>query len=154
MSPWLKAGLIGAAVIVVLNLVGLIPCVGFFTCILSLLAYVCIGALAGYFVPPLREAGAGAGQGALAAVLAALIGGIVNTIVVAVQFALTDSAAIMSQIPAESLRQIQEVGMDPSMFTSPGFGIGVGSVCCLVGLVLAALLGAIGGAIFAAIKAD
>ena len=28
MSPWLKAGLIGAAVLIVLNLLGLIPVIG------------------------------------------------------------------------------------------------------------------------------
>jgi hypothetical protein len=40
------------------------------------------------------------------------------------------------------------------MFVGPGAGAAVGSMCCLVGLVLAAVLGAIGGAIFAAIKPD
>ena len=155
MSPWLKAGLVGAAILVVLNILGLISaCVGTFTCILGLLAYAGIGALAAFWMPPIREAGAAAGQGAAAAVLAGLIGGLVNMIVSTLQMALTDSAAILSQIPPESLRQMQEMGMDPAMFTGPTFGLVVGGGCCLGGVILAAILGAIGGAIFAAIKAD
>jgi hypothetical protein len=154
MSPWLKAGLIGAAVLVVLNLLGLIPCVGVITCILGLLAYIGIGALAAYWMPPLREAGAAAGQGALAAALAALIGGVVNAIVSTIQLAVADTAAILSQLPAESLQQLQEAGVDPAVFTGPGFGAAIGSVCCIVGLILAAILGAVGGAVYAGIKPD
>jgi hypothetical protein len=154
MSPWLKAGLVGAVVLIVLNLLGLIPCVGFLTCILGIVAYAGIGALAAYWMPPVREAGGGAGQGALAAVLAALIGGLANTIIATIQMSLTDTAAILSQIPAESLQQMQEAGMDPSMFMGPTAGVMFGSMCCIVGLILAAILGAIGGAIFAAIKPE
>lgn len=154
MSPWLKAGLVGAAVLVVLNLLGLIPCVGFITCILGLLAYAGIGVLAAYWMPPVREAGAAAGQGALAAALAALIGGVVNAIVSTIQLAVADTSTILSQLPAESLQQLQEAGVDPSIFTGPGFGAAVGSACCLVGLILAAILGAVGGAVYAGIKPD
>ncbi len=154
MSPWIKAGLIGGAVLVVINLLGLIPCVAIFSCLLGLLIYIGIGALAAYWMPPLREAGAAAGQGALAAVVAALIGGIVNTIITTIQMAITDTAAILSQIPADSLQQLEQAGVDPTMFVGPGFGALIGSGCCLVGLILAAILGAVGGAVFAAIKAD
>lgn len=154
MSPWLKAGLVGAAVLAVLSLLGMIPCVVFITCILGLLAYIGIGALAGYWMPPPREAGAAAGQGALAATLAAFVGGLVNTIIWTVQFAVTDTAALLSQLPPESLQQLEQAGVDPILFTGPSFGAGVGSVCCIVGLIFAAILGAVGGAVFAGIKPD
>lgn len=154
MSPWLKAGLVGAAILIVLNLLGMIPCVGFITCILGLLAYIGIGALAGYWMPPLRQAGTAAGQGALAATLAAFIGGLVNAIISTIQLAVTDTAAILSQLPAESLQQLEQAGVDPTLFTGAGFGAAVGSVCCIVGLIFAAILGAVGGAIFAGIKPD
>jgi hypothetical protein len=154
MSPWLKAGLIGAAVVTVLNLLGLIPCVGVVTCMLGLLVYVGVGALAAYWLPPVRLAGPAAGQGALAAVLAALIGGIVNVIIITVQMAITDTASILSQIPAETMQQLEQAGIDPSMLVGPGAGVMIGSVCCLGGLIFAAILGAIGGAIFAAVKSD
>ena len=154
MTSWLKAGLIGAAVVTVLNLLGLIPCVGFITCILGLLVYAGVGVLTAYWMPPLREAGAAAGQGAMAAVLAAFIGGIINAVVSTIQLAVADSAAILSALPAESLQQLQEAGVDPSVFTGPAFGAAVGSACCLVGLILAAILGAVGGAVYAGIKPD
>jgi hypothetical protein len=154
MSPWLKAGLIGAAVVTGLNLLGLIPCVGLFTCLLGLLAYVGVGALAAYWMPPLRMAGPAAGQGALAAALAALIGGIVNAVIMTIQMAITDTASILSQIPAETMQQLEQAGIDPSMFVGPGAGVMIGSVCCLGGLIFAAILGAVGGAVFAAIKSD
>jgi hypothetical protein len=154
MSSWIKAGLIGALVVAVLNVMGLIPCVGIFTCILTLVVYPAIGALAAYWLPPLRQAGQAAGQGAMAATLAALIGGLVNTIIFTIQVAATDTATVLSQMPAESLQQLRDAGIDPASLTGPVAGLGVGSACCLVGLALAALLGAVGGAILAAAKPD
>jgi hypothetical protein len=156
MSSWLKAGLVGAAVLIVLDLVGLIPmfCVECIALLLSIVVYLGIVVLAAYWMPPPRVAGQGAGQGALAAVLAALIGGVVNTIILTIQWTAVDAATITSLVPAESLQQLQELGMDPSDFVGPGPGALSGSVCCAIGLVLAAVLGAIGGAIFAGLKAD
>jgi hypothetical protein len=154
LSPWLKAGLVGAVIVIVLNLLSIIPCVGLISCFLALLAYAGIGALAAYWLPPPRQAGAGAGQGALAAMLAGFAGGIVYTIITTVQVAATDTALLLSQMPAESLEQLREAGMDPGMFTSPGFGAGIGGVCCLVSIALAALLGAVGGAVFASIQSE
>jgi hypothetical protein len=154
MSPWLKAGLIGAAVLVVLDLLSLIPCVGFITCILMLVVYLGIGVLAAYWIPPVRMAGQAAGQGALAAALAALVGGVVNTIISTIQLAVTDRSAILSQLPAESIEQLRQAGIDPTALVGPGAGAGIGSLCCITGLIFAAILGAIGGAIFAAVKSD
>jgi hypothetical protein len=154
MSSWLKAGLVGAVVLVILNLLGLIPCVGVITCILGLLAYAGIGALAAYWMPPMRMAGDAAGKGALAALVAALIGGIVNAIIITIQMALVNTATILSQIPQDSLQQLQQAGIDPALFTGPAAGVLIGSICCAGGLILAAILGAIGGVVFAAIKPD
>ncbi len=154
MSPWLKAGLIGAAVLVALNVLGLIPCVGLVTCFLGLLVYGGIGALAAHWLPPVREPGAAAGQGAAAAVLAAVIGGFVNMILTTIQMSLLDTSAILSQLPAESLRQMEMAGIDPSIFTGPTAGLFYGGLCCLGGLILAAILGAIGGAIYAGVKPE
>jgi hypothetical protein len=154
MAPWLKAGLIGGAVLVALNLLGLIPCVGLVTCFLSLLAYVGIGALAAYWAPRPRDPGQGAGQGALAALVGALIGGVVNVILFTIQMAVMDTAAILAQLPQESLRQLEQSGLDPAMLTGPGAGAFYGSICCLGGLVFAAILGAIGGAIYAGLRQE
>jgi hypothetical protein len=154
MKPWLKAGLIGGAVLVALNVLGLIPCVGLATCCIGILAYAGIGALAAYWLPPVRETGQAAGQGALAGLVAALIGGIVNMIIFTAQTALVDTASVLSQIPPEYLQQLQQAGMDPAMFTGPAAGVLYGGTCCGGGLVLAAILGAIGGSVFAAIRPD
>ena len=70
MSNWLKAGLLGAAVVVVLQVLGIIPCVGCVTWILTYVAYGCFGALAAYWLPPRRMPGPAAGQGALAGAIA------------------------------------------------------------------------------------
>ena len=157
MSPWLKAGLVGAAILVVLNLLGFIPIVGVVCCLLGLVAYAGIGALAAFWMPPERLVGPAAGQGALAAALAALVGGIVNTIAMAIQSAIVGTADLLSQIPPEYLRQLQEAGGDPQMlntFAGPGGMAFFGSCCCLGGILFAAILGAIGGAIYAGIKPD
>lgn len=154
MSPWLKAGLVGGAIVVVLNLLGLIPCAGLVFCGLGLVAYAGVGALAAYWMPPVRLAGPAAGQGALAAGLASVIGGIVNWIIVTVQFALTDTATIVSAMPPESLQQLRDAGIDPSTLAGTGAGATFGGICCGAGVLIAIVLGAIGGAIFAAIKAD
>jgi hypothetical protein len=154
MSPWLKAGFIGGAVLVALNLLGLIPCVGCITWILWLLACAGIGVLAAYWMPPVRMAGPAAGQGAMAAALGALISGVVNTIISTIQMAVTDTSAIFQQMPADSLEQLQQAGVDLSTLPWPVLGAGFGSVCCVAGLILAAILGAVGGAIFASVKSN
>jgi len=66
MAAWLKGGLVGIVILIVLNLVGLIPFLGCITAPLSLAAYVVVGLLAASYMPPKRETGTAAGQGALA----------------------------------------------------------------------------------------
>jgi hypothetical protein len=157
MSNWLKAGLVGAAVLVVLDLLGLIPCVGLLTCLLGLVVYAAIGALAAYWMPPARVAGPAAGQGALAAVVAALIGGAVNSVILLIQAAALGPGRILSQIPPQTITQLEQAGLDPHMldtFAGPAGAALGGSICCIGGLILAAILGAIGGAVYAAIQPD
>ncbi len=154
----LKAGAVGAGVLVVLNLIGLIPCVGCITCILGLLAYVGAGALAAYWLPPTRTAGEGAGAGAIAGVVAGIVSGIVNMIIAALQFAISGGPGAMmkqmSQLPPEVMRQLYDAGVDPKIFASIGGVIGISAVCCVISFILAAILGAIGGVIFAAVKPE
>ncbi len=149
MQAVLKAGGIGAAIVVVLNLLGLIPCVGCITFLLTLVAYVVIGVLAAKWMMPPRTAGSGATNGALAAVVAAFIGGIVNAIITSIYVTVTGGAQL-TQLPPELLQQFSDAGIDPSTFMAGGAGIaGVlmfATVCCLVGMVIAAALGAAGGA--------
>jgi hypothetical protein len=154
MPGWLKAGLIGAAVLVLLNLIGLIPLLGCITLPLTVLTYGVIGGLAASYLPPVRAAGQGAGQGALAALVAALVGGIVGLIIAVIQASLGDTAQILSQLPPEALQAIENSGIPPRFLAGIGGASICGSVCCGVGMLIAAALGAIGGAIFAAAKPD
>jgi hypothetical protein len=85
----------------------------------------------------------------------AAVGGVVNMIVGAIQFSVSGGmGAAMSQIPPEALRSLEDAGIDPSSFGSIGAVLGIGAVCCVAGLVLAAVLGAVGGAIMASVKPD
>jgi hypothetical protein len=156
----LKAGAVGAGAVIVLNLMGLIPCVGCFTCILGLLAYVGAGALAAYWLPPVRTAGESASAGAIAGVVAGIVGGIVNMMIAAFQFTISGGSGAMmrqmGQLPPEVMRELQQTGIDPRIFagTSIAGVIGISAMCCVLGFILAALLGAIGGVIFAAAKPE
>jgi len=154
MPGWLKAGLIGAAVLVLLNLIGLIPLMGCIVLPLTFVAYAVIGGLAASYIPPVRTAGQGAGQGALAALVAGLVGGLVGLIIALIRTALFNPAAALSQVPPEALEMMRDAGIPPDLLVGVGGASICGSVCCVTGMVLAAALGAVGGAIYAAAKAD
>jgi hypothetical protein len=145
----LKAGAIGAAVAVVLTLLGLIPVVGCCFSILILVLWIGVGVLAGYFgkSDPMQTAGEAAKAGAVAGAITALGGGLVSTIIAIIRVAMGQTAQALSQIPPEQLRQLRQAGVDPALFSSAGGVIGIASCCCLVGILLAAALGAGGGAL-------
>jgi hypothetical protein len=154
-NPGVKAGLVGAAVAVLLSLMRLVPCIGCIASILGLALYVGAGVLAAYWLTPPRTTGDGAGAGAVAGVITALAGGVVSLIVGVIQFTLMGGPeAVMHEIPAESLRQLEQAGIDPRLFVSLGGVIGIEATCCLAGLVIAAVLGAIGGMIMASAKSN
>jgi hypothetical protein len=153
-NPGVKAGLVGAAVAVLLSLMRLVPCIGCIASILGLAVYVGAGVLAAYWLTPPRTTGDGAGAGAVAGVITALAGGVVSIIVGAAQFTLGGPEAVMHEIPPESLRQLEQAGIDPHLFVSLGGVIGIEATCCLAGLVIAAVLGAIGGMIMASAKSN
>ncbi len=162
MTGWLKAGLIGGAVLSVLYLLNLIPFTGTLAltcCCVAMLAYLLVcggtGALAAHWLPAPRDAGTAAGRGALAGGLAGLIGGAVNTVVALVQSSTFDYGEIMSEMPAETLQMLEEMGITTEMIESSGGAISglLGGVCCCgAGVIIALALGAIGGAIWAAAR--
>ncbi|HDQ72528.1 MAG TPA: hypothetical protein ENN19_10580 [Chloroflexi bacterium] len=156
-KAWFKAGLIGAGVIFILTLLSQIPVVGCVCCGAIFLAYLGISALAGYFMPPRRNTGDAAVSGALAGLISGAVGGIVWAIVVAIQMAITGTGDIMAAIDPATLRQLAELGIDPETFAMLS-GVGgvalVNGLCCLSSLALGAGFGAIGGAIFAAVRPE
>ena len=160
MSGWLKAGLIGAAIVVVLKVLQLVPCVNCCAIPAEWVAYGCIGALAAYWILPVRTMGAGAGQGALAGLIAAAIGGVIGIGIAVVGNAVFAplQVAMLRQLPPDVLQGMMEAGIDPRMLSGAGTGavetIGTSAVCCGIGLVIAAALGALGGLVFAAVKSE
>jgi hypothetical protein len=151
MSNWLKAGLIGAAVVVALQFVGIIPCVGCITWILGYVAYGCIGALAAYWMSQPRQPGIAARDGALAGAVAGAIGGAVGLIILLGLITIFVPLGILSDA-------LEGTGMDPAALWET-FASLVGSLTCFtgcyaLGVGIAAGLGALGGVIFAAIQPD
>lgn len=145
----LKAGGIGAAVAVVLTLLGLIPVIGCCTSVLILVLWAAVGVLAGYFgrSNPMQTAGDSAKAGAVAGVITALAGGVVQTVVSLVQLATGGAVQAMSQIPPEQLRQLRELGIDPALLGGAGGIAAVVGCCCIAAPLVAAALGAGGGAL-------
>lgn len=160
MAGWLKAGLIGIGVLVVLSLIGLVQILNCITLPLTVVTYVVVGVLAASYMTPRREAGAAAGQGALAALVASFGGGLVAFVINLLRAAtgrayeVTD---LLRLLPPEILLQLRDLGISPNLVSGVG-GVGFaavcGSACCLTGIVFAVILGAIGGAIYAAVKPD
>jgi len=151
MKSWLKAGLIGAAVIVVLDILGIIPCVCCVTWLLEYVAYGCVGALAAYWMPPERLPGPAARDGALAGAIAGAIGGAVGLLIALGMIALGTATAFA---PLGVLGDTLEgTGVDLSvigeMFANVVGTVTCGSAIYVIGVGIAAGLGALGGAIFA-----
>ena len=151
-SPAIKAGVAGGLALIVLNLIGALPVLGCIALVLEILSYAAVGALAAHWMSQPRKPGSAAGLGALAAVVAALIGGLARTVIMTIQLTLTDSSAVLAQLPPESLELLSEAGLDPSAFTSPGVGIAAGAMCCGVAVLAGAALGALGGLIYASVR--
>ena len=147
----MKTGLVGAAVMVNLQILGIIPCVACCTWPLAYVAYGCIGALAAYWMPPPRQPGPAAGHGALASAIAGAIVGVVGPII-----ALGMSAVcIPLGMPGYDLGG---GGIDPPALWET-FGGLVAYVTCAtgcyaLGVSFAAGLGALGGLFFAAIHPE
>ncbi len=148
----IKAGLIGAGVVLVLTLLGLIPIpfVGCVCCLTAWLAYVGAGALAGHFTDPPRSAGTGAGAGAIAGTISGAVNGLAYSV-----FAVIGGASSFgdytSMLDPEMLQQLRDAGIDPQYFSTAtgagGIALVVGT-CCLSALIFGAMLGALGGALY------
>ncbi|MBI1880185.1 MAG: hypothetical protein HYR94_18520 [Chloroflexi bacterium] len=143
----LKAGGIGAGVLIVLNILGLIPCVGCITLILSLAAYVGVGVLAARWLPPPRDGASGAKNGAAAALVAGIVSGLVNMVIAGIQFAISGTSQLteaINNLPPEQAQALADAGISPAAL-GIGAVLGIGFGCCLLGMLIAAGLGAAGG---------
>ena len=147
----LKAGLIGLVIMVAMTLLNqfvLLRIAQVFTwisCGVSLLIYLGIGVLAGFFVPPPRTPAQGAGAGAIAGLLAGVVSSVIGTVIL---FSQISSGQGLPGLTPQEMQQLTQSGMDPALLTITG---SLGAVC---GLFIGVGLTAIGGAVFAAVKSD
>ncbi|MEW5871799.1 MAG: hypothetical protein AB1894_21205 [Chloroflexota bacterium] len=156
MAGWLKAGLIGGAVLAVFQLIGLVP-FNFICCLTipgMLITYLAVGALAAAWMAPPRVAGRGAGQGALGAMLAAVISSVVGMIVNMIRVLITPQEAVIMDLPPEIMQQLQATGLPLELFVGVGGVVIFYGFCCLGWVFFSALLGAIGGAIYPSVKPE
>jgi hypothetical protein len=156
MSSSLKAGLIGAGVAILFSLLSLVPCLGCITSILALVLYVGVGVLAAIWMEPPRDAGKAAGLGAVAGLITAMGGGLITIVVNALRFSVGSGQAMLErqlrQLPPQLLEQWRDLGLDPRVLARPGWIVGSSVVCCGLGMLLAAGLGAAGGAIYVSLS--
>lgn len=156
MSSSLKAGLIGAGVAIVFSLLSLVPCLGCIASLLALVLYVGVGVLAAYWMEPPRDVGRAAGAGAVAGLITALVGGLTTVVINAFRFSVGGAGATLQrqlrQLPPQLLEQWRDLGIDPRVLARPGWAVGSSAVCCGLGMVLAAALGAAGGAIYVSLS--
>ncbi len=149
----LKAGGVGAGVLFIFNLLSFVPCVNCLTFLGTFLVYVVVGVLAAYWMVLPRTAGSGAINGALAAGVATLVSGFIDVILKGLYAVVTGSSQFeqaFADLPANQLAAMSEAGIDLTVFTGLGIvGVfGIGAVCCGIFVLIAAGLGAIGGAIW------
>jgi len=156
MSASLKAGLIGAGVAIVFSLLSLVPCLGCIASLLALVLYVGVGVLAAAWMEPPRDAGKAAGSGAVAGLITALGGGLTTIAISALRFSLGNTQAMLQrqlrQLPPQLLEQWRDLGIDPRVLARPGWAVGGSAICCGLGMLLAAGLGAAGGAIYVSLS--
>jgi hypothetical protein len=154
--PWLRAGLIGAGALVLLNLLGLIPSMAL-SCLLLILQVAVLpaaGALAVYWLAAPYTGGQAGGQGALAGMLAGVGGGLASAILIPLGYSLSGGAAAMvGQLPPETLAQLAQAGVDPNVMFGGGTIAVLAALCCLpTGALVGALLGALGALVYATAK--
>jgi hypothetical protein len=155
MQPWIKAGLIGAAFAVVLDLLGLVsPLISCCAIVLIFLVYIGVGVLTAYWMPG-ATTGTAAGQGALAGLVTGIVSGLVSLVLALVRTATVTSTDVLSQFTPQQLEQLRQAGIDPSTLAgliSGGAGPVAASLCCGADIVLGVVLALLGAVVYAAIR--
>ena len=147
----LRIGLLGAVIGAALGLLSLIPLLGCLALPLALILYIGIGVFAALRLPSPRSVGQGAGAGAITGALAGFGYGLVLTVTTPLMFTLTGGAEAMIQgLPPQLMEMYRQAGVDPQLLFNPLMVTFSAGLCCIGGVVLAAILGAISGAIAAA----
>jgi hypothetical protein len=151
----LKAGLIGAAVMVIITLINqflLLEAVAgnialtLVSCGVSVVLYAGVGVLAGLFLAPTRTPGNGAKAGAIAGLISAVISVVLGVAIMAIR---TAGGGPIPGITPEQMEMLAEQGRDVGQLVI--LSGAAGAVC---GAAIGAGAAAGGGAILAGIKPD
>ena len=151
----LKAGLIGAAVMVAITLINQFVLLSLITgnmalslasCGISVVLYAGIGVLAGLFLAPTRTPGNGAKAGALAGLISAVVSVALGFAIMAIRMA---GGGDIPGVTPEQMEMMAEQGINAGLiFLLSGT---FGAVC---GAAIGAGAAAAGGAVLAAVKPD
>lgn len=129
----LKAGLVGAAIAIGLQLIGLIPCIGgIISCLGLLVLAIGVGILAVRMATePIPTSGLAAGGGAIAGAITGAVSSVLSTIVGLIQLTLGIGMGNLANwyryMPPEALAQMHRYGIDPRTVLAPRV-LGVGAL--------------------------
>jgi hypothetical protein len=151
----LKAGLIGAVVMVVITLINqflLLEAIAgnialtLASCGVSIALYVGVGVLAGWFLAPTRTPGNGAKAGAIAGLISAIVSVVLGVAIMAMR---TAGGSPIPGMTPEQMEMLAEQGRNVGQLVM--ISGAVGAVC---GAAMGAGAAAGGGALLAAIQPD
>ena len=159
MRSWLKAGLIGGALLALFTALSwaslflppvpqsVLSCCA---CVVFLILYPAVGVLAGTWLTPPRTAGAGAKEGALAGLVAGILDSVATLVVAGIALLLGASEKYLAQIPPEFMPLIEDSG---AMVLLSPVGLLAVTVCSVpIFLMLAVGCAALGGLVYASIS--
>ena len=150
MSAGPKAGLVGAAVAVLLSLLLPTTRVVWIAVAPSVVLYLAVGILAAYWAKSPRNVGQGAGAGAVAGLVTGLACGLIPIIFTVVGFIAGATRAPLVRYYQHVLRDMRaawQVGAVPGMVRIGAVALRFGSA-----MVIAVALGAAGGAILSSLQ--
>jgi hypothetical protein len=145
-----KAAGIGAGVGAILALGALIPCVGIVCCGLLLVLGAAAGASYGYFTRQ-NNMPLDGGMGALGGGIAGLASGLGYSVVSGIATALL---TLLGVGLAASTATYEQYGLPPELATSVGTSIGGILMVSCIALVVASILGAVGGLVYSLATAN
>lgn len=154
-SAWIKAGLLAAAIDIVLAILGAIPCIGCLFAPINCIAWLVLPMACGYLAAMWSDLKKGdsqgaAIQGALSGLVLGVIGGTVQLIISLISQALNLGASTaMSMFEDQDNALMQEMAFLP---VGIGGTLVCGSICCLAGIVLNIVLSILGGIIYVALS--
>lgn len=153
-KAWLKSGLAAAGVAILLQIIGIIPCVGCFFMPINCVAWFVLPLASGYLAATWAKVARDEFQkGAVQGVLAGLVlGGVSGLASIPIQMV----SSLINQGQNAALTALNDQDIDYTDYMNVPSGLAgavvCGSIGCVVGLLIDVLLSAVGGIIKVAIS--